>query len=240
MILYLKIKVMLRVRDLSYCVGSGSKRHYILDNLNFEAKAGEIVVITGQNGSGKSSFAQIIMGIRKAQSGIILFDGKDISNLSITDRAKLGIAYSFQQPIHFKGLSVKDILQVAATGNETFLIDKKTDYEKLLGMVGLDSNQYLNREINASLSGGELKRIEIASVLARNARLMIFDEPEAGIDIWSFEKLISIFKKIRKQNPNGSIIIISHQEKIMKVADRIFVLKNGKLAQVKSILEISE
>ena len=167
------------------------------------------------------------MGIQNPTSGKIIFNNEDITKKSITDRAKLGIAYSFQQPIHFKGLTVKDLLQISSTGQESFLKDEKTNYQKLLANVGLNED-YLNREIDNSLSGGELKRIEIASVLARDAKLMIFDEPEAGIDIWSFDKLVKVFQKLH-QDKTRSVIIISHQKRIMDIADRIVIIGDAKL-----------
>ena len=158
-----------------------------------------------------------------------IFNKQNITDKDITERAKLGIAFAFQQPPHFKGLTVKDLLQISATGHETFLEDTETDYKKLIETVGLDES-YLEREINNTLSGGELKRIEIASALARGAELTIFDEPEAGIDIWSFEKLVQIFKKFREKAPKRSLIIISHQQRLIRQADRIIVLRDGQIA----------
>ena len=204
-----------------------AKKRQIIDGISLKIKKGEFVVITGPNGSGKSTLAKLIMGIEQPTAGQIIFDKQDITKMSITDRAKLGIAYSFQQPLHFKGLTVKDLLQVAATGQETFLKDEKTDYKKLLATVGL-GEEYLNREINNSLSGGELKRIEIASVLARDAKLLIFDEPEAGIDIWSFTRLVKIFEKLRE---NHTLIIISHQQRIIDIADRVVIVRDGKISK---------
>ena len=220
---------MLEVKNLSFSVGSPKKRQEILHDLSFVVKAGEFVVITGPNGSGKSTLAKLIMGIEKPSAGKIVFQKTDITDQSITGRARLGIAYAFQQPPHFKGLTIHDLLQVSATGHETFVKDPGVDYDKLIKTVGLDSS-YLDREINSTLSGGELKRIEIASTIARQAPLTIFDEPEAGIDIWSFDKLIKIFQQIRKQNPNHSLIIISHQKRLIEQADRIILLKDGKIS----------
>jgi Fe-S cluster assembly ATP-binding protein len=214
---------MLELCNLEFSV----KQRQIINGISLKVETGEFIVITGPNGSGKSTLAKIIMGIEKPTSGKIIFDKQDITGMSVTDRAKLGIAYSFQQPLHFKGLTVKDLLQVAATGQETFLKDEKTDYKKLLATVGL-GEEYLNREINNSLSGGELKRIEIASVLARNANLLVFDEPEAGIDIWSFTRLVKIFEKLRG---NHTVIVISHQQRIIDIADRIIIIRDGKISQ---------
>ena len=214
---------MLELCNLEFAV----KKHQIVDDISLKVKKGEFVVITGPNGSGKSTLAKLIMGIEQPNSGQILFDKQDITKMPITDRAKLGIAYSFQQPLHFKGLTVKDLLQVAATGQETFLKDEKTDYKKLLATVGL-GEEYLNREVNNSLSGGELKRIEIASVLARDAKLLVFDEPEAGIDIWSFTRLVKIFEKLRG---NHTVIVISHQQRIIDIADRVIIIRDGKISK---------
>ena len=214
---------MLELCNLEFAV----KKRQIVDDISLKVKKGEFVVITGPNGSGKSTLAKLIMGIEQPNSGQILFDKQDITKMPITDRAKLGIAYSFQQPLHFKGLTVKDLLQVAATGQETFLKDEKTDYKKLLATVGL-GEEYLNREINNSLSGGELKRIEIASVLARDAKLLVFDEPEAGIDIWSFTRLVKIFEKLRG---NHTVIVISHQQRIIDIADRVVIIRDGKISK---------
>lgn len=204
---------MLQIKGVSY--------KGILKGVSFSINAGDLIVVTGPNGSGKSTLAKCIVGIEKIDSGELLFKGEDIREKSCTERARLGLAYSFQQPIHFKGVTVRDLLMIAA-GNE------KVD--KYLKKVGLEPELYLDREINSSLSGGELKRIEIASVIARKAELYIFDEPEAGIDIWSFGNLIKVFKDMRKRQPNSAIVIISHQERIMKIANRIILLKDGKIA----------
>lgn len=204
---------MLQIKGVSY--------RNILKGISFSINAGNLIVITGPNGSGKSSLAKCIVGINKISSGKIIFRGEDISEKDCTERARLGMTYSFQQPVHFKGVTVRDLLRIA-TG------DEKVD--TYLKKVGLEPKSYLDREINASLSGGELKRIEIASVIARKAELYIFDEPEAGIDIWSFGNLIKVFKDMRKRQPNSAIVIISHQERIMKIANRIILLKDGKIA----------
>ena len=198
--------------------------HKILNDISLAVNPGELIVITGPNGSGKSTLAEVIAGIKIPSSGKIILDGADITKKSVYERANLGIAYSFQQPVHFKGLTIRDLLQVAIT-------DKDTP-EKLLKSVGLAPEEYLDREINSSLSGGELKRIEIASVLARKAKLTIFDEPEAGIDIWSFDNLIKIFRKMHENLKSSSTIIISHQKQIMKIADRVILLKDGKIDKI--------
>ena len=208
---------MLQVENLSYKVG----RKTILQDFSLTVKTGELVVITGPNGSGKSTLSSLIAGLAKPSAGQILLDSEDITKLDITERARRGIALSYQRPIHFKGVTVRDLLQIAATGHETFLEDNKTNYEKLIAQVGLGP-EYLEREVNATLSGGELKRIEIATVLARpTAKLLIFDEPEAGIDLWSFDKLTHIFEKLRGKY---TVIIVSHQERILKLADRVVTI----------------
>ena len=192
-------------------------------------KPGELVVITGPNGSGKSTLAQLLMGIKSPDSGQIFLDGQDITKLNITERAKAGVALSFQQPVHFKGVKVKDLLGVALTGEDTVYaenLDEMAISDALL-KVGLKPEEYLEREVNNSLSGGELKRIEVASVLVRKPKLLIFDEPEAGIDIWSFDNLVKIFQDIKAAKI--TTLIISHQERLMKIADRIVVIENGKI-----------
>ena len=219
---------MLQVKNLSFSVGPAKKRSTILKHLNLNINPGEFVVITGPNGSGKSTLAKLIMGLEKASDGQIIFNQQNITDKNITERAKLGIAFAFQQPPHFKGVTVRDILQISATGHETFIEDNETDYKKLIESVGLDES-YLNREVNNTLSGGELKRVEIASAIARKAPLTIFDEPETGIDIWSFEKLVQIFKKFRQNAPERSLIVISHQQRLIKQADRIIVLRDGQI-----------
>ena len=220
---------MLEVKNLTFSIGSAKKRTNILNQLNLKINDGEFVVITGPNGSGKSTFAKLIMGLEKATDGTITFNQQDITDKTITERARLSIAFAFQQPPHFKGVTVKDILQISATGQETFIEDNETDYKKLIQSVGLDES-YLNREVNNTLSGGELKRIEIASAFARNAKLTIFDEPEAGIDIWSFDKLIQLFKKMRQNAPERTLIIISHQKRLITQSDRVIVLRDGHIA----------
>ena len=186
----------------------------------------KFVVITGPNGGGKSTMAKLIAGIEKPQEGRILFDGQDITDLGITERARLGIGFAFQQPVRFKGLQVIDLLRIAS--GKDFSVQEACDY---LSEVGLCAKDYIGREVNASLSGGELKRIEIATVLARKTRLSVFDEPEAGIDLWSFQNLIRIFEKMRREIHDSSIVIISHQERILRIADEIIVLKDGRVDQ---------
>ena len=181
------------------------------------------VAITGPNGGGKSTLAKVIAGIYQPTSGQILLDGVDITHMSITDRANLGLSYAFQQPVRFKGLRVKDLLSRAAGKNTS--VNEACSY---LSEVGLCARDYVDRELNDSLSGGELKRIEIAMVLARGTKLSIFDEPEAGIDLWSFQNLIRVFEKMYEQT-RGSILIISHQERILNIADKIVVIKNGQV-----------
>ena len=208
----------------------------ILKNINYEINDSKLIVITGPNGSGKSTLAKIIMGIEKPTSGKIIFNGEDITNLSIDERAKLGISFAFQQPVRFKGITVLDLIKLSAGK------DKKINFGEaceILSSVGLCAKDYISREINSSLSGGELKRIEIASVIARKSKLTIFDEPEAGIDLWSFNKLINIFENLNKESA-GTAIIISHQERILKIADSIILLENGKIAEEGNVDKILE
>ena len=188
--------------------------------------------MTGPNGSGKSTLAKIIAGILTPTSGRILLDGEDITELSITERAKKGISFAFQQPVRFKGLTVKDLLSLAAGKDATI-----TDICEILSEVGLCARDYMNREVNASLSGGELKRIEIAMIMARKSPISIFDEPEAGIDLWSFQNLIRVFEKMY-QEINGSILIISHQERILNIADKIILLADGQIRKMGTKEEI--
>ena len=183
------------------------------------------VAVTGPNGGGKSTLAKVIAGIYKPTSGRILLDGQDITDMSITDRANLGISYAFQQPVRFKGLQVKDLLSLAAGKNTSV-----TEACNYLSEVGLCARDYVDRELNDSLSGGELKRIEIAMVMARGSKLSVFDEPEAGIDLWSFQNLIRVFENMYEQT-RGSILIISHQERILNIADTIVVVKDGDIVR---------
>ena len=198
----------------------------IIKQINLTIDEGKFVVITGPNGGGKSTTAKLIMGIEKPTGGRIYFDGQDVTDLSITERANLGMSFAFQQPVRFKGIKVLDLLRLAAKKNLTV-----SEACRYLSEVGLCAKDYIQREVNASLSGGELKRIEIATVIARASKLSIFDEPEAGIDLWSFQNLISVFERIRK-NTNGSILVISHQERILNIADEIVVIADGQIQNV--------
>ena len=198
----------------------------ILDNINLSLDTNKFVAITGPNGSGKSTLAKIIMGIEKPDSGNIFLDGQDITNLSITEKAKLGIGFAFQQPVKFKGLTVKDMINLSAGTN--LKMNEICDY---LSDVGLCAKEYIDREVDNSLSGGELKRIEIAMIEAKKSKLTIFDEPEAGIDLWSFNSLIQVFKKLREEI-KGTIIIITHQEIILDIADEIVLLVGGRIEKV--------
>lgn len=211
---------MLELQNISYLVDDDNKEILRDINLAFDEK---FVAITGPNGSGKSTLAKIIAGILKPTSGKILLDGEDITDLSITERANKGISYAFQQPVKFKGLKVKDLMSVAS--GKTLDIKGICD---ILSEVGLCARDYINRELNGSLSGGELKRIEIAMIKARATKLSVFDEPEAGIDLWSFNSLIKVFEKMQKNNKN-SILIISHQERILDIADEIILLADGQI-----------
>ncbi len=213
---------MLELQDICVQVSEESKEKEILRHINLKIEDG-FVAITGPNGGGKSTMAKVIAGIVQPASGRILLDGEDITDLSITERAKKGISFAFQQPVRFKGLTVLDLINLAH-GEPLSL----TNACKYLSEVGLCAKDYINREVNASLSGGELKRIEIAMIIARGTRLSIFDEPEAGIDLWSFNNLIRVFEELRKKS-NGSILIISHQERILNIADRIVVLADGEV-----------
>ncbi len=217
---------MLEIKNLSFAVDEADREKEIIHDLSLTVEDGKFIVITGPNGSGKSTLARLIMGIEKPISGQILFDGEDITALDITERAKRGISFAFQQPVRFKGIRVQDLLRLAAGKNLT--ISAACAY---LSEVGLCARDYIDREINPSLSGGELKRIEIATLLARRTRLSVFDEPEAGIDLWSFQNLIRIFEKMRGEIKDSSIVIISHQERILKIADEIVVLADGRISR---------
>lgn len=217
---------MLEIKDLSFAVNEENGEKEIIHDLSMTVDSGKFAVITGPNGSGKSTLARLIMGIERPISGKILFDGQDVTDLSVTERAKLGISFAFQQPVRFKGIRVKDLLRLAA--GKSLSVSAACSY---LSEVGLCARDYIDREINSSLSGGELKRIEIATLLARHTRLSVFDEPEAGIDLWSFQNLIRIFEKMRSEIQDSSIIIISHQERILEIADEIIVLADGRIAR---------
>lgn len=215
---------MLELKNICFkATDENNKEKQILKNVSLNVDTGSFVVITGPNGGGKSTLSKIIMGIEKPSSGEIILDGENITELDITQRARKGIGFAFQQPVRFKGLDVKDLLQYAC-GKE-LTTEEACSY---LSQVGLCAVDYVNRELNASLSGGEMKRIEIAMLIARNVKLSIFDEPEAGIDLWSFHNLINVFQKLRAET-NGSIIIISHQERILEIADSIVVISGGSI-----------
>ena len=215
---------MLEIRNLSFSVNDDSSDKEIIQNIDLVIPDNKLIVITGPNGGGKSTLAKLIAGIEKPTSGSIFFDGKDITNTSVTDRAKMGISFAFQQPVRFKGIQVVDLIRLA-TGKDISIADAC----QYLAEVGLCAKDYINREVNASLSGGELKRIEIATVMARQTKLSVFDEPEAGIDLWSFQNMIQIFEQMRASIENSSIMIISHQERILEIADEIVVLADGKI-----------
>ena len=215
---------MLELKNISFTAVTENGEKQILKDVNLKIDDG-FVVITGPNGGGKSTLAKIIAGIITPTSGQILLDGEDITGLSITERAKKGISFAFQQPVRFKGITVHDLISLAA-GKDISV----TDACSYLSQVGLCARDYINREVNASLSGGELKRIEIATVLARSTKVSLFDEPEAGIDLWSFNNLIKVFEKMH-DTLGGSIIIISHQERILNIADKVIVVANGSIKQ---------
>ncbi|MBQ3284220.1 MAG: ATP-binding cassette domain-containing protein [Ruminococcus sp.] len=215
---------MLEVKNLSFAVNDESTDKEIIKYISLTIPDGKLIVITGPNGGGKSTLAKLIAGIEKPTAGQILFNGEDITDMSITERAKKGIGFAFQQPVKFKGIRVLDLIRLAA-GREITVADACI----YLSMVGLCAREYINREVNASLSGGELKRIEIATVLARKSLLTLFDEPEAGIDLWSFGNLIEVFQKQREEIADRSIMIISHQERILNIADEIVVLNSGEI-----------
>lgn len=214
---------MLELQHLSFGVAESQGKKEILKDISLTVGENKFVVITGPNGGGKSTLAKLIMGIEKPASGRILFDGQDITERNITERANMGISFALQQPVRFKGVQVLDLLRLAAKKQLS-----AADACQYLSEVGLCAKDYINREVNASLSGGELKRIEIATVLARATKLSVFDEPEAGIDLWSFQNLIQVFEKMREKT-NGSIIIISHQERILEIADEIVVISDGSI-----------
>ena len=218
--------MMLELKNVSFFVNDDNEKTEIIKDLDLKIEKNRFTVITGPNGGGKSTLAKLIAGIEKPTAGRILFEGKDITDMNITDRARLGIGFAFQQPVRFKGISVLDLLKLAS-GKELSL-DEACSY---LSEVGLCARDYINREVNASLSGGELKRIEIATVLARDIKLAVFDEPEAGIDLWSFQNLIRIFEKLRSSGKDRTIIVISHQERILNIADDIIVLADGQVQE---------
>lgn len=217
---------MLELKNLSFSVkDSNDASKEIIKNINLTFEDHTFIAITGPNGGGKSTLAKLIMGIEQPTSGQILFNGVDITNMSITERAKLGISFAFQQPVRFKGIKVKDLITLSA-GND-LSTNGACEY---LSKVGLCARDYINRDVDTSLSGGELKRIEIASIIARNTPLSVFDEPEAGIDLWSFNNLIKVFEEMHEAS-NNSLIIISHQERILNIADEIVVISDGQVSK---------
>lgn len=221
---------MLELKNICYEVTEDASQKEIIKDISLSIGEHKFIVITGPNGGGKSTLAKIIAGIAKPTSGQILFEGKDITDAGITERANMGISFAFQQPVRFKGIQVLDLLRIAAgrRDGKRLGIAEACEY---LSEVGLCAKDYINREVNASLSGGELKRIEIATVLARGTALSVFDEPEAGIDLWSFQNLIQVFERMQKKNEKGSIVVISHQERILNIADEIIVLANGQVRE---------
>ena len=217
---------MLELKNIRFDVDDDAGHVDILKEVSLTVPSGKFVVITGPNGGGKSTIAKLIAGVRMPTGGRIFFEGEDITALDITARAKRGISYALQQPVRFKGIQVIDLLRIAA-GRE-LTVAESCDY---LSRVGLCARDYINREVNASLSGGELKRIEIATILARGTRLSVFDEPEAGIDLWSFQSLIRVFEEMRKSIAGSSILVISHQERILEIADEIIVVADGRISR---------
>ncbi|MBR2832347.1 MAG: ATP-binding cassette domain-containing protein [Oscillospiraceae bacterium] len=215
---------MLELKNISYMAENDDSSKEILRNIDLTVSE-RFVAITGPNGSGKSTLAKIIAGILKPTEGQILLDGEDITDLDITERARRGISFAFQQPVKFKGITVYDLLKLASGRNLS--VNEACEY---LSRVGMCARDYVDREVNASMSGGELKRIEIATLLARSTKLSIFDEPEAGIDLWSFSNLIAVFERMYDQM-GGTILIISHQERILKIADRIIVISDGRITR---------
>jgi len=215
---------MLQIKNLSFAVSDEGSGKEIIRDISLEIPDGKLYVITGPNGGGKSTLAKLIAGIETPTSGQIIFNGEDITGMNVTERANKGIGFAFQQPVKFKGIRVLDLIRLAS-GKKISV----TEACRYLSMVGLCAREYINREVNSSLSGGELKRIEIATVIARNSLLTVFDEPEAGIDLWSFSNLIDVFRRQREEIADRSILIISHQERILNIADEIIVLDSGSI-----------
>ena len=220
---------MLRLENISWVSPEGTR---VLNDLSLTVPEGRLMVITGPNGGGKTTLAKIIAGIEKPTEGRIYLDGQDITDVDVTGRAKMGVSFAFQQPVRFKGITVRQLIELAAGGN--------VDEDRLcaiLSRVGLCAREYIDREVNATLSGGEIKRIEIATVLARHTRLSLFDEPEAGIDLWSFTNLISVFEEMRR-SLKGTLLVISHQERILRIADEIAVVAAGRVTKSGPAAEI--
>ena len=213
---------MLELKELSFQVETEGQGKEIIRNVSLTIPERKLIVITGPNGGGKSTLAKLIAGIEKPTGGRIFFGGEDITEKNVTERARMGISFAFQQPVRFKGIRVLDLIRIAA-GKQLSIADA-CEY---LSAVGLCARDYVDREVNASLSGGELKRIEIATVLARHAKLSVFEEPESGIDLWSFRNLIDVFQRMRETIADSSILIISHQERILNIADEIIVIRDG-------------
>ena len=224
---------MLELKNISFGVNDEKGEKEIIKNISLTVEDNKFTVVTGPNGGGKSTLARLIAGIEKPTSGRIYFNGEDITDKSITERARLGISYALQAPVKFKGIQVIDLLRIAA--GKRLSVAEACNY---LSEVGLCARDYVNREVNASLSGGELKRIEIATILARGTQFSIFDEPEAGIDLWSFQSLIKVFERMQSKQERGSILIISHQERILDIADNIIVIAAGEVRQTGTREEI--
>ena len=224
---------MLEVKNLTFKVDENGVERSIVQDISFTVEDGEMLVITGPNGGGKSSLAKVLIGIEKADAGQIVLDGEDITEYDIDHRANAGVGFAFQQPPRFKGMTVERLLSLAA-GKPL----AECDCCELLSGVGLCANEYLKREIDGTLSGGEMKRLEIATVLAKPHKLCVFDEPEAGIDLWSFQNLISVFERMRQVRSDRTILVISHQERILNIADEIIVLAEGKIVSHGSRAEI--